>query len=67
MRESRGAHGGKGGLNFLVGEESGGGGIQQKKVVLEILGAPLVLPLVGNSDTFLENNYFHKRNFMLPK
>ena len=54
-------------LIFWWGKKVGGGGIQQKKVVLEILGAPLVLPLVGNSDTFLENNYFHKRNFMLPK
>ena len=41
--------------------------IQQKKVVLEILGASLFSSLVGNSDTFLENKYFHKRNLMLPK
>ena len=41
--------------------------IQQKKVVLEILGASLFSSLVGNSDTFLENNYFHKRNLVLPK
>ena len=43
------------------------GDIQQKKVVLEILGASFFSPLVGNSDTFLENKYFHKRNLMLPK
>ena len=43
------------------------GDIQQKKVVLEILGASFFSPLVENSDTFLENKYFHKRNLMLPK
>ena len=33
----------------------------------EIFGAPPVPPLVGNPDTFLENNHFDKRKFMLPK